>query len=102
MTKNKETKLTNKEKEPNYEKLANRIYDFITNEAPNFSDAIASIELVKLWIYSDFTDFHLSEQNKDVDTIEVSGSYEKAKVPKNKKLKPIKDNPVGTELSEVE
>jgi hypothetical protein len=58
--------MTKKEK---YERLADKIYELVTEAEPTFGDAIAALELSKLWIYSDFADLH--EQNKTVDSIEL-------------------------------
>ena len=62
-----------KPKDEKYEKIANKIYSLIGDEDPTFGDIVAALELVKLWVYSDFTDMHTDKQNSNVDIIEVKG-----------------------------
>lgn len=51
--------------EKKYNKLAKKIYNTITKEDPDFGDTIGALELVKLWIITDFMDLH-NENNYEV------------------------------------
>lgn len=64
-----------KNKTEDYNKLADKIYDLIGKEDPSWGDAIASLELVKLWIITDYQDMHNENKNK-LDVIEVEESEE--------------------------
>jgi hypothetical protein len=61
-------------KKEKYEKLADKIYDLITDEKVTYGDILASLELCRLWVYSDFHDLH--EEHKTVNTVEVNESKE--------------------------
>ena len=89
-----------KQKDTKYEKLANQIYNLISEADPNFGDAVASLELVRLWIIADYMDLHFSDEDEDdnnVDIIEVSTSNKKKK--ETKTTKP--NNDIVTEVSEI-
>ena len=62
---------TCKNKTEDYNKLADKIYDLIGQEDPSWGDAVASLELVKLWIYTDYQDMHNENKNNKVETIEI-------------------------------
>lgn len=44
-----------------YNILAEKIYDTIITEDPEFGDTVAALELVKLWIATDFIDMHIND-----------------------------------------
>jgi len=70
----KEKQNMTKERKPKkerYEVLADQVYDLIADKSFTYGDILAAIELAKLWIYRDFTEMQLEEQNNTVDTIEV-------------------------------
>ena len=46
-----------------YEDLADQIYDMLEENDPTFGDIIGALELVKLWITTDFIDMH--NENKE-------------------------------------
>ena len=58
-----------------YERLARKIYDFVTDEDPTFGDIVAALELTRLWIYSDFNDMHDDNKNDNVDIIETDEEH---------------------------
>lgn len=62
-----------KKKQPLYEKLAKDIYSFMREkeEDISFGDAVASLELVKLWIHRDYMNLHYKSKEENVETIEV-------------------------------
>jgi hypothetical protein len=60
-----------KNKTENYNKLADKIYDLICEEDPSWGDAVASLELVRLWIFTDYQDMHNENKNSKTEIIEV-------------------------------
>lgn len=59
-----------KTKTENYNKLADKIYDLINREDPSWGDVVASLELVRLRIYTDYQDMHNEKKNNHVEVIE--------------------------------
>jgi hypothetical protein len=48
-----------------YNILADKIYDLITKEDPSWGDSVAALELVRLWIYTDYQDMHNDNKNSN-------------------------------------